>query len=78
MSKYNMQELKTMTIEMLNRRGVQLEDIADIVFYLQSEYYNDLTIDYCLENVDAVLNKREIIHAIITGVALDELAEKKQ
>lgn len=77
MSKYKMEELKAMTIEMLNRRGVELEDIADIVFYLQTEYYDDLTIDFCLENIDAVLNKREIIHAIMTGIALDELTEKK-
>lgn len=77
MKEYNRQELKSMTVEMLNRRGVELEDIADIVLYLQSEYYDDLTMDICLENVNAVLDKREIIHAIMTGVALDELTEKK-
>ena len=77
MYKYNMAELKTMTIEMLNRRGVELIDIAELVMILQKQYYEDLTIEVCLENVDAVLNKREIIHAILTGIALDELAEKK-
>ena len=25
----------------------------------------------------AVLNKREIVHAVLTGIALDQLAEKK-
>lgn len=74
---YNMDELKVMTIEMLNRRGVELIDIAELVMMLQKQYYEDLTIELCLENVDAVLNKREIIHAILTGIALDELAEKK-
>lgn len=77
MYKYNMAELKVMTIEMLNRRGVELIDIAELVMMLQKQYYEDLTIELCLENVDAVLNKREIIHAILTGIALDELAEKK-
>lgn len=77
MSKYNMQELKSMGIEMLNRRGIELKDIADIVYYLQAEYYEDLNLEFCLENVNAVLNKRETIHAIMTGIALDELAEKK-
>ncbi|WP_409227965.1 phosphatidylglycerophosphatase A family protein [Gudongella sp. SC589] len=75
--KYDMDELKVMTIEMLNRRGVQLEQIAEIVMDLQKDYYDDLTIDICLENIDAVLSKREIIHAIITGIAIDELTEKK-
>ncbi|MDY0235120.1 MAG: phosphatidylglycerophosphatase A [Gudongella sp.] len=75
--KYDMEELKVMTIEMLNRRGVQLEDIAEIVLFLQKEYYSDLTIEKCLDNIDAVLSKREIIHAIMTGIAIDELTEKK-
>ena len=75
--KYDMEELKVMTIEMLNRRGVQLEDIAEIVLFLQKEYYPDLTIEKCIDNIDAVLSKREIIHAIMTGIAIDELTEKK-
>ena len=75
--KYNMEELNTMTVEMLKNRGVELKDIAEIVYFLQEKYYPELTIEICLENIQAVLKKREIIHAIITGIALDELAEKK-
>ena len=75
--KYNMEELNVMTIEMLKRRGVDLEDIAEIVLFLQSRYYPDLTLEVCLKNIEAVLRKREIIHAILTGIALDEMAEKK-
>ncbi len=75
--KYDMKELKVMTIEMINRRGVELEQIAEIVMDLQKEYYEDLTMEICMENIDAVLSKREIIHAIITGIAIDELTEKK-
>ena len=75
--KYDMKELKIMTIEMLNRRGVELVDIAEIVLELQKEYYDNLTIGKCLDSIDAVLSKREIIHAIMTGIAIDELTEKK-
>lgn len=75
--KYNMDELHVMTIEMLNRRGVELKDIGEIVMILQEEYYPDLTLEVCVENVRAVLRKREIIHAVMTGIALDEIAEKK-
>lgn len=75
--KYNMEELTSMTVEMLERRGVVLEDIAEIVMFLQKKYYPQLTKEICLENIEAVLKKREIIHAILTGIALDELAEKK-
>lgn len=77
MGEYNREELHQMTIEMLERRGVTLEDIGEIVMLLQKKYYPDLTMEICLENIRSVLRKREIIHAILTGIALDELAEKK-
>lgn len=77
MGKYNMEELHFMTIEMLEKRGVTLEDIAEIVLVLQKQYYPDLTLDICLDNIKAVLKKRETIHAILTGIALDEIAENK-
>lgn len=77
MKRYNMEELNTMTIEILERRGVTVEDIAKLVLELQKSYYTKLTLETCVENVEAVLRKREIIHAILTGIALDELAEKK-
>nr|WP_278279732.1 phosphatidylglycerophosphatase A [Youngiibacter fragilis] len=66
-----------MTVETLERRGVRLADIAEIVMVLQKKYHEDLTIEICLENIRQVLRKREIIHAILTGVALDEIAELK-
>ena len=77
MKRYNMEELNKMTIEMLERRGVTVEGIGRLVMNLQKRYYDDLTLEICIENVEAVLRKREIIHAILTGIALDELAEEK-
>lgn len=77
MKKYNMEELNRIAVEMIERRGVELGDIADLVFNLQIKYYPDLTKEICLENVRAVLNKRETVHAVLTGIALDEIAEKK-
>ena len=68
--------LKDETIKMLNRRGVELKDIAEIVLTIQTQYNPNITIDLCLEHIDAVISKRETIHAILTGVAIDELAEK--
>lgn len=75
--KYNMEEMHIIAIEMLERRGVTIEDIGKIVMLLQSKYYDDLTLETCNENIKAVLKKREIIHAVLTGIALDEIAEKK-
>ena len=77
MARVSMEELYRNTLEALKRRGVTIEDIGDLVLRLQKKYYADLTLEECISNIDAVLHKREIGHAILTGVALDELAEQK-
>lgn len=78
MSRISMKELEEKTLEVLKERGVKLWDIADLVLNLQKSYQKDLTLEICLENVKAVLEKREVAHAILTGVALDQLAEEKK
>lgn len=62
---------------MLSRRGVSVDAIADIVFKLQQRYHPKLTMQQCEESVRAVLCKREVQYTLYTGIALDELAEKK-
>ncbi len=61
----------------LKRRGVCIEDIAEIVYELQLPYHPQLTMEECVNSVTAVLNKREVQYALYTGIALDELAEQK-
>lgn len=75
MKKYTSEELTKASIELLKKRGVTLKDIGELVMFLQKNYYDDLTLDYCIENIMSVLKKREITHAILTGIALDEMAE---
>lgn len=62
---------------LLEQRGVNIDEIADVVYKLQVPYHKDLQMETCVESVHAVLKKREVQHAIITGVSLDMLAEKK-
>lgn len=71
------QELQQKARELLEERGVTLNDIAELVYYLQSRYHEDLSMDDCLYNVNRVLEKREVQNAILTGIQLDKLAEKK-
>lgn len=71
-------ELEVRARELLIERGVTLEDIADLVYYLQSSYHTDLTMEECLHNVNQVLAKREVQHAILTGIQLDKLAEENK
>lgn len=77
MTYYNMEQLNVMTIQLLKDRGVEIEDIADLVMKLQKSYYPELTMEQCIDSVHAVLMKREAIHAILTGLALDVIAEEK-
>jgi phosphatidylglycerophosphatase A len=55
---------------------VTIEAIAEIVHRMQSPYKPDLEMEVCVESVLAVLNKREVQHAILVGVELDKLAER--
>ncbi len=78
MSRIPMKELEEKTLQLIKERGVELLDIAELVLTLQKPYQKDLTLEICLENVQAVLEKREVAHAVLTGVALDQLAEEKK
>lgn len=72
----NQSELEQKAREWLTERGVTLEDIAELVYYLQSKYHDELSMDDCLHNVDRVLTKREVQNAVLTGIQLDKLAEQ--
>lgn len=69
-------EVTKATYEALERRGVTKQDIADIVLEMQRPYNEGLTIEHCVESVESVLKKRELQHAILVGVEMDELAEQ--
>ena len=69
-------ELRELAIEKLKGRGVLLDDIAKITYDLQIKYIN-VTFDECMKMVYEVLDKRECIHAILTAIAIDEVAEKE-
>ncbi|MFD1039466.1 phosphatidylglycerophosphatase A [Virgibacillus byunsanensis] len=77
-SNTNQTELETKAREWLIERGVTLNDIAELVYYLQSKYHDDLKMEDCLHNVDRVLTKREVQNAVLTGIQLDKLTEQKK
>lgn len=64
-------------IELLKQRGVTIDDIAELVLVLQSSHNEGLDLTECRNAVEMVLGKREVQHAILTGIALDLLAEKE-
>lgn len=64
------------TVDALKRRGVELKDIAKIVYEMQLPYNDGLTIENCIDSIENVLKKRELQHAILVGIELDELCEQ--
>lgn len=53
------EELKACTYNLLKERGVTVQDIADIVMMIQQPYIPDLTMDECVESVQAVLENEK-------------------
>lgn len=72
----NLSLLKKQAYDLLEERGVKIEDIGQIVFDLQVKYIPNLTMEECIEHLHAVLEKREVQNCVITGIELDIAAEK--
>jgi phosphatidylglycerophosphatase A len=62
---------------LLLKRGVTKDDIVECVYFLQSQYFENLDKSIIVHYVDSVLNKREVQHAIATGIAIDMAAEER-
>ena len=71
-------DLKRKAINKIKERGVCLNDIAKLVLNLQKQYHPTLTLDECIFALDKVLSKREVLHTILTGIAIDEAVENKK
>lgn len=69
-------EIEERALQLLKERGVTIEDISELVYFLQQKYHPDLKMEDCRYNVERVLSKREVQNTLITGIELDVLAEK--
>lgn len=67
--------MRELAIKKLEERGVTVHDIAVIVKDIQGGY-QELTIEQCEKMVNYILDKRETIYTVLTGIAIDEGAEK--
>lgn len=72
------EEIYQTTLQWLEERGVTIDRIVPLVYQLQYEFYDHLSEEECRESIEHVLRKREVQNAILTGIELDRLAEKKQ
>ena len=65
-------------VALLSSRGVEIADIAECVMFLQQKHHPEVTVDQVIPNIDGILHKREVQHAILTGIALDVGAERHE
>ena len=68
----------TESLNLLNERGVTLEDIVECVVFLQKDYIDNIDEDEIYEIVKGVLAKREVQHALLTGVNIDVQVENNE
>ncbi len=70
-------EIEHAARNLLIKRGVTVEDIIPLVYFLQKDHIPNLTNEEIRIHVEQVLTKREVHNAILTGIELDILAEKR-
>lgn len=75
-NRLNNEKQSELIVKRMEERGVTLNDIADITLMLQAPYLPEITHEICLDHVKRVVLKREVQHAVLTGLELDILAEK--
>ena len=73
---YSEEEMRDINIQVLEERGVTVDDIAQLAYGTQSKYLDHLTIEEMRESVLEILGKRDQFHAIILTANLDVAAEQ--
>lgn len=72
---YSPEKLKEFAVEALKERGVEIKEVAELVYFLQEKYHDNLTLEECERTVLSVLSKREVVYAVLTGIELDRAAD---
>lgn len=63
-------------MDLLASRGVSMQDMVDCVVFLQKEFLEVVDEAKIRTNIVSVINKREVQHAILTGIYIDIETEK--
>lgn len=63
-------------VDLLEERGVSMQDIVDCVVFLQKEFLKEIDEAKIRTNIVSVINKREVQHAILTGIEIDVKTEE--
>lgn len=74
---YTRDEMLDLNIKALEKRGVTVDDIADITYRQQKRYFAEIPYQLCIDSVKKILSYRDTFHYVQLGIEIDVLAEKK-
>lgn len=63
-------------VDRLKKRGVELDDLVEIIYNSQKEFEPALTVDRCQEYLIDALHKRELLNNAMVMLELDRLTEE--
>ncbi|MFA7561705.1 MAG: phosphatidylglycerophosphatase A [Candidatus Izemoplasmatales bacterium] len=72
---FSREEMLKMNIEMLNKRGVTVGEIADIAYRQQSKWNANISYQECFDSVEKILSLRDVFHILQLGAEIDRLTE---
>ncbi len=75
---YTREEMLKLNVKALEKRGVSVNQIADITYAQQSKYISGVPYDVCVESVEKVLSYRDVFHYVQLSVEIDRLAEERK
>lgn len=74
---FSRDEMLQMNIEMLESRGVNVDDIAKIAYKQQSKWNDQISYQECFDSVEKILSLRDVFHILHLGAEIDRLTEEK-
>ncbi|HHX07783.1 MAG TPA: phosphatidylglycerophosphatase A [Erysipelothrix sp.] len=70
--------MRNKCIEALANRGVLLEDMIDLIVFLQRPYMDHINREEVREDLLEILSKREVYFTVMTGIALDVAVDHEE
>lgn len=68
--------MKEKCLSLLGQRGVTMEDLIELVMFLQRDYIEEIDEKEIREDIYEILDKREVYHSVFTGIAIDKAVEE--
>lgn len=73
---YSREEMMKAGLDVLEERGVDYRDIAEIAYRQQKRYNENTSLEECEESVLKILSLRDVFHALLLGCEIDRLVEE--